>query len=630
MRKVFYSNLKSVFSPKFIIMKKLFTTILAVSSLFSAHINAQQKNQDEKMQWFQDAKLGIFIHWGIYSVEGISESWAFFNNYINHDNYMKQLNGFTASQYQPKDWVGLIKKSGAQYSVITTKHHDGVSLWNTKAEKAITTYKDAVAKKDLLTPFVQELKNAGLKTGLYFSLPDWSHPYYDVNTRTKKRYQLKDEPKRWDKFVNYYQTQLTELSKNYQPDLIWFDGDWEHTSEEWKAPQTSALLKKYNPNIIINSRLNHHGDYETPEQGIPVVTPDAKYWELCYTMNDSWGYQPYDTHYKTPNMIVRTLADVISMGGNLLLDIGPKADGTIPEKQVEILENLGRWTTKHKEAIYTTRKGIPFENYQGKSALSKEGDKLYLYLEEKKDKAHLYGLVSKIKSAKVIGEPTAKVSYQQDKNGNTVLAFHNVSFDQDVTVVELDFGSQVRVSKPEVASKTLNDILENSNTKEAAYNLAYQLHQGNNVLDHSGLTPDGEEMKIKTTSKTSKEIVNWISKSAEALYETGKGLPEGHYSGLSALSKDKQTLYLFVEGKPTGPIAIKGLKNNISRIRVVGEGTILPHEIYNKLYWSPVPGIVYIDVPEDKLNDNLTVIAILLDKPVELYREKVGAIESNL
>lgn len=614
-------------------MKNKITSLLLLSLGFSIPISAQEKKADEsaKMQWFQDAKLGVFIHWGIYSVNGISESWAFFNNYINHDNYMKQLNGFNASRYNPDEWTKLIKESGAQYSVITTRHHDGISLWDSKADKAITTFKDAAAKENLIAPFVSGLKKAGIKTGLYYSLPDWSHPYYDVNTRTKKRYEIAQDPTRWKNYVKYYQTQLNELSAQYKPDLIWFDGDWEHSSAEWQAPQTLANLRKYNPNIIINSRLNNHGDYETPEQGIPVVAPQSKYWELCYTMNDSWGYQPFDRNYKTPNMIVRTLADVISMGGNLLIDIGPKADGSIPAEQVKILENLGRWTKKYSEAIYTTRQGLPFTNYRGKSALSKDGKKLFLYLEEAKDFTKIYGITTAPVSARIIGDTNAKVNYTQDKNGNLTLNFTNAQFDKDVTVVQLNFNEPVKYTDKIIdAPISLQAQLENSNAKDAAYEIASQLHKGNNLLAQSGITPDGMDMKIKTSSKTNPEVLNWISKNAEALYDTGAGLPNGHYSGMSALSKDRQTLYLFVEGTPTGPIALKGLKNNISRIRIAGEGSIIPHHIYNKLYWSAVPGIVYIDVPKERLDKSLTVIAVLLDKPVELYREKIGAVESNL
>ncbi|PZU03877.1 MAG: alpha-L-fucosidase, partial [Chryseobacterium sp.] len=363
----------------------------------------------------------------------------------------------------------------------------------------------------------------------------------------------------------------------------------------------------------------------------PVISPENEFWELCYTMNDSWGFQPFDTHYKTPNMIVRTLTDVISMGGNLLLDIGPKSDGSIPEEQIEILKNLGRWTSKHKEAIYETRKGLPFENYKGKSSISKDGKKLFLYLEEAKDFTKIYSLSSLPISAKIIGDNTGKVNFKNDSNGNINLNFSNVKFDQDVTVVELSFNEKIKFSsvikKEDLA---LQKILEDQNTKNTTYKIAEQLYEGKNIFNNSGLTNDGLNMKIPTNLKTNQEILSWISKHAEALFETEKGLPNGHYTGMSALSKDQQTVYLFVEGVPTGPIALKGIKNGISRIRIVGEGSMLNHSIYNKLYWSDRPGIIYIDIPKKRLDKNMTVIAVLLDKPVELYREKVKTIENNL
>jgi len=583
------------------------------------------------MDWFEDAKLGIFIHWGIYSVDGISESWSFFNNYINHDNYIKQLNGFTAKDYRPKEWAKLIKEAGAKYTVITTKHHDGISMWNTKADKAITTLQDAAAKQDVITPFVKAIQEEGLHTGLYYSLPDWSHPYYDVFTRNRKRYELKSEPSRWDNYVKYYQKQLTELSEQYKPELLWFDGDWEHSAEEWKAKETLNLLRKYNPNIIINSRLNHHGDYDTPEQGIPVTRPEAKFWELCYTMNDSWGYQPFDKKYKSPNMIIRTLVDCISMGGNLLLDIGPKADGTIPEEQLNILKQLGRWTHKHAAAIYGTRAGIPFVNYGGKSALSKDGKTLYLYVYEQKPELQLRGLVNHtaIKEVSVVGDASAKVNVKSE-NGTVQVDLTKVNFDQDVTVIALTFAEVLCWTAPQDTEVTLKSVLDNKLTGRALGQIASTLHAGKNIFDNSGLTVDGLETKLPSSNATNPTVLKWIKDHAEALYETGKGLPEGHYEGLSALSKDRQTLYLFVEGKPTGPIALKGVKNGVARIRVVGEGSMINHEIFNKLYWSSIPGIIYIQAPAERLDKNMTVIAVLLDAPIQLYREKVGAIENNL
>ncbi|MDR2270791.1 MAG: alpha-L-fucosidase [Sphingobacterium sp.] len=608
--------------------QKVSLFVLLVSTCLN--VTAQNNVSAQKMDWFEDAKLGIFIHWGIYSVDGISESWSFFNNYINHDNYIKQLDGFTAKNYKPKEWAKLIKQAGAKYTVITTKHHDGISLWNTKADKAITTLKDAAAKQDVITPFVEAIQQEGLHTGLYYSLPDWSHPYYDVFTRTRKRYELAKEPNRWSHYVEYYQKQLSELSQQYKPELIWFDGDWEHNAEEWKAKETLSLLRKYNPNIIINSRLNHHGDYETPEQGIPVTRPDAKFWELCYTMNDSWGYQPFDKKYKSPNMIIRTLVDCISMGGNLLLDIGPKADGSIPEEQLNILKQLGRWTNKHAAAIYGTRAGIPVENYQGKSALSKDGKTLYLYVYEQKPQLQLKGLLnSAVEKVAVVGDAASQVA--STAVGETIqLDLTKVNFDQDVTVLAVQFKDKIQWGTIQEKAVTLTSVLENKQTNTALNQIASTLHYGKNIFDHSGLTIDGMEAKLPTNNSTNPAVVEWVKNHAEALYETGKGLPEGHYEGLSALSKDRQTVYLFVEGTPTGPIALKGIKNGIARIRLVGEGSMINHEIFNKLYWSSIPGIVYIQAPKERLDKNMTVIAVLLDSPLALHREKIGAIENNL
>jgi alpha-L-fucosidase len=438
--------------------------IIAVFCIISFSLPAQlpDTSYHKKMEWFKDAKLGIFIHWGIYSVNGIDESWSFFNNYISHQDYLKQLEGFTADRYDPEKWAELIKNSGARYAVITSKHHDGFALWNTKYGN-LNAVKHSKAGRDLLTPFVDGLRDRGLKVGLYYSLPDWSYEDYTHHTKTFTRYKPKEDPVRWEKFLNYYQGQLRELAENYNPDLWWFDGDWEHNGEEWQVDKVRSMLLKKNPDAILNSRLRGKGDYETPEQGPPVVRPAAKYWELCLTMNDSWGYQSNDTNYKTPQQIIDIFVDCISKGGNLLLDIGPKADGTIPEEQEHILKELGSWTGKHKEAIYGTERGIPYD----------------------------------------------------------------------------------------------------------------------------------------------------------------------HYYGPTALSRDSTILYLFVKGNANGQVTLKGISNKINRIWVVGKGNKLNHQVMSKVFWNKYPGLVYIDLPADALDKYCTVLAILLDGPVKLYRERSGAIEVN-
>lgn len=426
------------------LMKKQFLLLLALFNL--THSTVAQS----KMDWFQDAKLGIFIHWGLYSVEGISESWSFYNGYLSHEDYLKQLHGFGAEKYNPKEWVDLIAQSGAKYTVITSKHHEGFALWNTKYGD-LNAVKSSKAKRDVLTPFVEEVREKELKLGLYFSLPDWSYEDYTHHTKIKKRYQIKEAPKRWKKYLEYMNGQLEELKKNYTPDLWWFDGDWEHTAQEWGVDQIKARLTKNSPHIIFNSRLNGKGDYETPEIGIPVSRPEAKYWELCVTMNDSWGFQKNDDNYKTPLQIIDLLVDCISKGGNLLLDIGPKADGTIPKEQQHLLKELGKWTQKHSTAIYGTRRGIPYDHFYGPSALSKDNKTLFLYVRDipKDGKIVLKGINNKINVAYVLGQgsmleqQTICKVYWNKYPGITYIEIPEEALDPYYTVIALNLDGAI-------------------------------------------------------------------------------------------------------------------------------------------------------------------------------------------
>jgi alpha-L-fucosidase len=440
-------------------MKKIITLFLLVeaSSFLQAQNKIDPKEIQPNMQWFADAKLGIFIHWGIYAVNGIDESWSFYNKKISYEDYMKQLRGFTAKNYNPEAWATLIRESGARYAVITTKHHDGVALWNTQLSD-LSMVKQTPAQRDLISPFVKALRSNNIKVGTYFSLLDWSDKNYPGFLKDSAKYKISAEPERWNKFVQFYQGQINELSSQFNPDLFWFDGDWEHSAEEWQASKTRKMILDYNPNAIINGRLQGYGDYETPEQNFPVSRPPLTWWELCMTINNNWGYQPTDRNFKTPYEIITIFADCISMGGNLLLDIGPKEDGTIPKEQEYVLKELGKWTNKHSEAIFKT-----------------------------------------------IG-----------------------------------------------------------------------------------------------------------------------GLPLGHFYGPSTLSKDSSLLYLFVPGKASGNLMLKGLKNKIEEITVLGNGQKLNYKIVGKISWSAVPGLVYIDLPETFNDQYMTVLKVKLINPLKLYSGKGG------
>jgi alpha-L-fucosidase len=441
-------------------MKRLLVLGAFTMQLFTT-VTAQQKTNPEdikeKMQWFADAKLGIFIHWGIYAVNGVDESWSFHNRKISYSDYMKQMKGFTATNYNPQAWADLIKESGAKYAVMTTKHHDGVALWDTKYSK-LNVATGTPAKRDVLTPLYNALRKDSIKCGAYFSLLDWSHPDYPGFLKDSGRYDMKQHPEKWQRFLQFNNGQLTELSNKFNPDLWWFDGDWEHSAEEWKAADVKKLLTSHNPNTIVNGRLQGYGDYDTPEQNFPITRPHFKWWELCMTINNNWGYQPQDTNWKTPYEIISIFVDAVSNGGNLLLDIGPKADGTIPEEQVNVLKELGAWNKRNGAAIFGTLGGIPL----------------------------------------------------------------------------------------------------------------------------------------------------------------------GHFYGPTTLSKDSTTLYLFLPGKMSGQLMLKGLVNKIESITVLGNNTPLQHKVVGKISWSAVPGLVYIDVPENVLDKYITVLAVKLDKKVKLYRGQGG------
>ncbi|MFN8254349.1 MAG: alpha-L-fucosidase [Bacteroidales bacterium] len=439
-------------------MNKLLCICINILIIFS--IKAQQKinpeSIKEKMQWFADAKLGIFIHAGIYSVDGIDESWSFYNKKISHTDYMKQLKGFTLKNYNPSAWADLIGESGARYAVITTKHHDGVAMYDTKLGN-LSIVKSTPAKRDMIKPFFDELKKRNIKCGAYFSLIDWSYPDYPGFTKDSSRYSVEKDYERWNKFRQFFQGQIKEISTMLNPDLWWFDGDWEHSAEQWESEKIRNIILTNNPKAIINGRLQGYGDYETPEQNFPVSRPKYTWWELCMTTNDNWGFH-HDENWKTPFEIITIFADVVSNGGNLLLDFGPKEDGSIPEEQVNVLKELGAWNKKHSEAIFNT-----------------------------------------------IG-----------------------------------------------------------------------------------------------------------------------GIPQGHFYGPTTLSKDSTNLFLFVNGKGAETIMLKGLSNKIEDITVVGNGTKLIPKVVGKISWSHVPGLVYIDIPENVRDKYITVLKLKLDKPVKLYRGQGG------
>lgn len=355
--------------------------------------------------WFTDAKLGIFIHWGVYAVgRRGSESWPLFRAGVGYDQYLSEMNGFTASAYDPDAWAALIARSGAKYAVLTTKHHDGVALWPTKQDAP--SLPNQLGLPDLVAPFVEAVRKRNIHPGLYFSHTDWHHPghmrvltgkteaelmalqaaetnYGELRDEMAKHPERAEDPELqacWQRFLDFHRAQLGEILTNYGPiDLIWFDVMMKQPGFDYKTAEIRDFIHGIHPNTVINSRLAEHGDYETPEQFIPVHPPKGP-WELCMTTNNTWSHTGREENYKTPFEILLMFCECLGMGGNLLLNIGPDEQGVVPPQQVKLLETLGDWVHKHAEAVYGTVRGLPHGYAYGFSSLNKTRDTLYLYL----------------------------------------------------------------------------------------------------------------------------------------------------------------------------------------------------------------------------------------------------------
>jgi alpha-L-fucosidase len=458
-----FNNLKT---EKFYIFDKksmrAFKLLLTVSFILISHIYVLSQTKispseiNEKMQWFADAKLGIFIHAGIYSVEGVGESWSFHNKRISHVDYMKQLKKFTLINYKPDEWADLIAETGAGYAVITTKHHDGVALYDTKMND-LSIVNKTPAKIDMIQPLFKELRKRNIKCGAYYSLIDWSYEDYPGFLNDSSRYKIEDDYVRWNKFRAFMQGQIMEILTNYNPDLWWFDGDWEHSAEEWEAEKIRKTILKHTPNAIINGRLQGYGDYSTPEQNFPINRPKFNWWELCMTINDSWGFQHTDLNFKTPYEIITIFADVISKGGNMLLDFGPREDGSIPEESVFVLKELGAWNKKHYEAIFGTVAGMDSGHFYGPSTISKDSTTIYLFLAgNPQNQVTLRGLISEIESISVLGSGNAvnwkivgKISWSPVPGLVYIDAPKTIDLDKYLTVYKIELKTPLKLYKGE-------------------------------------------------------------------------------------------------------------------------------------------------------------------------------------
>lgn len=327
-------------------------------------------------QWFQNARFGLFLHWGLYAIPAKGEWYASIQK-IPPEDYQKYFEQFNPSDFDPGSWARDAKAAGMQYAVLTAKHHEGFCLF----DSAYTDYKSTLAPigRDLVREYLEAFRAEGLRVGLYYSLVDWHHPdypaFHDPFHPQRGSALRKEERCDFDRYLDYMHSQVRELCTNYgKLDLLWFDFSYEqHSGEDWRASQLVDMVRTLQPGILLNSRLEASGgdlgslrtdaptpwagDFANPEQIIPpapltTLSGQPICWEACQTMNESFGFKNEDVFYKSPGVLIQQLVDCVSKGGNYLLNVGPDARGNFPAPARRILRELGEWMRLNGKSIY--------------------------------------------------------------------------------------------------------------------------------------------------------------------------------------------------------------------------------------------------------------------------------------
>jgi alpha-L-fucosidase len=356
-------------------------------------------DRERRMKWWHEAKFGMFIHWGLYSTLGRHE-WVMENEGIPVSEYEKLAPNFKPMPNAARAWAQLAKRAGMKYMVMTTKHHEGFCNFETR----LTDYcaPKLGPGRDLVREYVEAARAEGLRVGFYYSLMDWHHP---DGAKCKT-----DEAAR-RRFVDYIHGQVKELATNYgQLDILWYDVPWPLDAKGWESVEMNTMVRKLQRDVIINNRSKIPEDFDTPEQRIEAS--QNRPWESCMTLNDSWGYHAADFNWKSPTTVIRNLITCARDGGNYLLNIGPKPDGSIPEESMRILSAVGDWMAKNGATI---RESEPCQPRRGNYiSYTRNGSTLYAHVHYwPGDTVVIGNLLNQVSSVKMFAtnEP---IKFQQD------------------------------------------------------------------------------------------------------------------------------------------------------------------------------------------------------------------------
>lgn len=444
----------------------LYGALISILMYNSKYTAAQSK--EETLEWFKNAKFGMFIHWGAYAETGRNE-WARANYNLTIEEYQKYIDRFNPVQFNPDDWLELAREAGMKYMVFTSKHHDGFCMFNS----SLTDYSimNNTYGKDIVGMLSASCKKHDMPLGLYYSIREWYHPDYIQPGTWAQRFEgLEKGPSSnpdspdLDRYMEHVKGQLKELVTQYDPQIIWFDGTSQHTLEELHSWEISRYLKELKPGMLHNNRIFpknirvenpdvFFGDFLTPERSTPtsqLLKPDGTLapWEACNaTQFHAWGYNRYETQFHTIPNLIQTLVSVVSKGGNFLLNVGPKPDGTIRGEDVIRLKAIGEWLRINGESIYETEAGrfnlLPF---YGKSTI--KGNTLYVHVFEwpENQVLHLPGLKSEISQIYFLADRNRKITFKRSGNDVWVDLPQRPLCDA-ATVIVLELNGPVEIEK---------------------------------------------------------------------------------------------------------------------------------------------------------------------------------------
>lgn len=384
--------------------------------------------RDQRMQWWHAAKFGMFIHFGVYSQIARHE-WVMNEEAIQVSEYAPHAQLFTPLANSPRAWAKLAKNAGMKYMVMTTKHHEGFCNFDTKLTKYSAPHQGP--GRDLVHEYVEAARAEGLRVGFYYSLMDWHHP---DGARCAT-----DEAAR-QRFVDYTHGLIREILTNYgKVDVLWYDVDWPLDVNGWESVRMNKMVYDLQPEIIVNNRNGLPGDFSTPEQHI-VASKGGRAWEACMTMNDSWGYQRADDNWKSSKTIVRNLIQCANGGGNYLLNIGPRNDGSIPEPSVRALTEVGQWMDTNGATIYES--DICQVNSSTYASFTRKGNTLYMHVHFwPGEYVAIGGLQTGVKSARILktGQP---VKFTQNKFQAKFVGLPQDAPDFPVTTIAIECESE--------------------------------------------------------------------------------------------------------------------------------------------------------------------------------------------